>query len=62
MNDVPSALVELQSVMNLDLGHVPGTSKIRKGMNIDQASLKKYLIQNLNLNEGNVSIFLIHVF
>ena len=62
MNDVPSALVELQSVMDLDLGHVPGTSKIRKGMNIDQASLKKYLIQNLNLNEGNVSIFLIHVF
>ena len=62
MNDVPSALVELQSVMDLDLGHVPGTSKIRKGMNIDTASLKKYLIQNLNLNEGNVSIFLIHDF
>ena len=62
MNDVPSALVELQSVMKLDLGHVPGTSKIRKGMNIDQVNLKKYLIQNLNLNEGNVSIFLIHVF
>ena len=55
VNDVPSALVKLQKVMDLDLGHVPGTSKIRIGMDIDQASLKKYLVQSLNLIEGNIS-------
>ena len=52
MNDVPSALAELQNVMEMDLGHIPGTSKIRKGMDIDQESLKKYLVERLKLNEG----------
>ena len=53
MNDVPSALAELQNVMEMDLGHIQGTSKIRKGMDIDQDSLKKYLVERLNLNEGD---------
>ena len=53
MTDVPSALVKLQGVLGLNLGHVPGTSKIRRGMDIDQASLKKYLVENLQLNDGN---------
>jgi len=56
VNDVPSALVELQKVMEMDLGHTPGTSKIRKGMEIDQDSLKKYLVESLNLNEGPMKL------
>ena len=53
MSDVPSALVKLQGVMDMDLGHVPGTSKIRKGMGVDQATLKKYLVESLHLNKGS---------
>jgi len=56
VTDVPSALVKLQGVLGLDLGHVPGTSKIRKGMDIDQASLKKYLVENLNLSDGPIKV------
>jgi len=56
VTDVPSALVELQGVMDMDLGHVPGTSKIRKGMGVDQATLKKYLVESLHLNEGPMRV------
>ena len=52
MNDVSSALVELQQVTGLNLGHIEGTSKIRKGMEIDEVRLKEYLIRHLNFKEG----------
>ena len=43
VNDVPSALVQLQNILGMDLGITEGTSRIRKGMEIDQTSLKAYL-------------------
>merc|ERR1711992_290021 len=32
VNDVPSALVQLQNILDIDLGMTEGTSRIRKGM------------------------------
>ena len=52
VNDVPSALVQLQSLLNMDLGVTEGTSRVRKGMEIDQASLKSYLTAKLKLPDG----------
>ena len=52
VNDVNSALVELQSMVNVDLGATPGTSRIRKGMEIDQENLQLYLKDKLNISGG----------
>merc|ERR1719334_1692706 len=56
VNDVSSALVELQRVTGLNLGHIEGTSKIRKGMEIDEVRLKEYLIRHLNFKEGHMKV------
>ena len=55
VNDVPSALVQLQTLLDIDLGVTAGTSRIRKGMEIDQDSLKAYLTGKLNLPNGSRS-------
>lgn len=55
VNDVPSALVQLQTLLDIDLGVTAGTSRIRKGMEIDQDSLKAYLTGKLNLPDGSRS-------
>ena len=52
VNDVPSALVQLQNMLDIDLGITEGTSRVRKGMEIDQASLKAYLTGKLRLQDG----------
>ena len=52
VNDVPSALVQLQNILDIDLGMTEGTSRIRKGMEINQESLKSYLTGKLNLKDG----------
>ena len=56
VNDVPSALVQLQSLLNMDLGVTEGTSRVRKGMEIDQASLRTYLTGKLKLPDGKTLI------
>ena len=55
VNDVPSALVQLQNILGMDLGITEGTSMIRKGMEIDQASLKAYLTGKLKLQDGKIT-------
>ena len=57
VNDVPSALVQLQNLLNMDLGVTEGTSRVRKGMEIDQASLKTYLTGKLKLQDGKKTNF-----
>ena len=52
VNDVPSALVQLQNMLDIHLGITEGTSRVRKGMEIDQASLKAYLTGTLRLQDG----------
>ena len=52
VSDVPSALVKLQNMLGIDLGVTAGTSRIRKGMEIDQDSLKTYLTGKLKLPDG----------
>ena len=54
VDDVTSALVELQKILDIDLGQVPGTSKIRKGMQLDEASLQKYLVKDLGVADGKI--------
>jgi len=49
VNDVTSALGELQTLLEVDLGVTPGTSRIRRGMEIDQARLERYLADKLNI-------------
>ncbi|XP_023348726.1 acyl-CoA dehydrogenase family member 10 [Eurytemora carolleeae] len=44
VNDVENAIMELQNILELDLGLQPGTSKVRQGMELDTESLKKYLL------------------
>ena len=56
VNDVPSALVQLQNLLNMDLGVTEGTSRVRKGMEIDQASLRTYLTGKLKLPDGKTLI------
>ena len=50
VNDVTSALGELQTLLQVDLGVTAGTSRIRRGMEIDQASLERYLADKLNIS------------
>ena len=50
VNDVTSALGELQTLLQVDLGVTAGTSRIRRGMEIDQASLERYLSDKLNIS------------
>ena len=53
VNDVSSALVQLQNILDIDIGVTEGTSRIRKGMEINQESLKSYLTGKLNLADGS---------
>lgn len=57
VKDVPSALVQLQNILAMDLGITEGTSKVRKGMEIDEASLKTYLTGKLKLQDGMLNDF-----
>lgn len=56
VNDVTSALGELQSLLSVDLGVTPGTSRIRRGMEIDQVRLERYLADKLNISGENCQI------
>ena len=58
VKDVSSAIVELQNILEIDLGHVEGTTiKFRKGMEIDKEQVKKFLISHLELQEkGEIRI------
>ena len=55
---VSVALKELQDILGLDLGFVEGaTLKFRKGMEIDQEAVKKYLVSKLGLSfDGKIQI------
>ena len=55
VGDVTSALGELQTLLELDLGVTPGTSRIRSGMEIDQAGLERHLAGKLNIS-GDMNI------
>ena len=50
VNDVTSALGELQTLLEVDLGVTAGTSRIRRGMEIDEARLETYLAEKLNIS------------
>ena len=55
VGDVTSALGELQTLLDLDL--TPGTSRIRSGMEIDQAGLERHLAGKLNISgDMNISV------
>ena len=56
VNDVTSALGELQSLLSVDLGVTPGTSRIRRGMEIDQARLERYLADKLNITGKKLTV------
>ena len=56
VNDVTSALGELQSLLSVDLGVTPGTSRIRRGMEIDQARLEGYLADKLNITGKKLTV------
>jgi len=55
VNDVSSALAELQELLGLDLGHRPGTSPVRPGMELDPEPLKDYLCK-LGYSADDLSI------
>ena len=46
VKDVITALGELQTLVNIDLGVTPGTSGIRKGMEIDESRLQQFFKDN----------------
>ena len=58
VKNVPTALTELQNLLKLDLGYVPGTTfEFRKGMNIDKEAVKNYLVTQLGLeSSGEITI------
>ena len=49
VNRINEALVELQSMVGVDLGVVPGTRRVAEGMEIDKDKLRQYLIDTMNL-------------
>ena len=56
VRDPPSALASLQDVLGRDLGHVTGTSRVRKGMGLDHGAVAGYMSKHLGLGEGEVRI------
>lgn len=56
VTSVPSALEQLQEVVGLDLGHVPGTCKVRGGMELDNERLKEYMVTNYQLTDGPLRV------
>ena len=52
VKDVIAALGELQTVVNMDLGVTPGTSGIRKGMEIDEGRLSQFFTNNKLLDKN----------
>ena len=51
VKDVVSALAELQSLVSVDLGVTPGTSGVRRGMEIDQEKLTQFFRDNNYINQ-----------
>ena len=56
VNDVNSALVELQNLVDVDLDMTPGTSRIRKGMEIDQEKLLGYMVNELKMPGNKMTV------
>jgi len=51
-----AAVTELQELLGRDLGHIPGTEKVRRGMGLDEKAVATYLSSSLGLGEGPVRI------
>ena len=51
-----AAVTELQELLGRDLGHIPGTEKVRRGMGLDEKAVATYLSSTLGLGEGPVRI------
>ena len=50
-----AALVRLQEVLGRDLGHVPGTEKVRRGMELDKGAVREYMA-SLGRGDGEVRL------
>jgi len=55
VKEVERAIEELQALLGINLGHEPGTSTVRPGMQLDEESLMKYLTDKLGLT-GDLKI------
>ena len=51
-----AAVVELQQVLGRDLGHVPGTERVRRGMELDTAAVAAYLGNTLGQGQDEVRV------
>merc|ERR1711971_1202535 len=51
-----AAVTELQELLGRDLGHIPGTEKVRRGMGLDEKAVATFLSSNLDLGEGPVRV------
>ena len=51
-----AAVAELQQVLGRDLGHVLGTERVRRGMELDTAAVAAYLGTTLGQGQGEVRI------
>ena len=53
VSNVSSALTELQTLLEMDLGYIQGTTMtFRKGMEIDKDAVKQFLVNHLGLEEN----------
>ena len=51
-----AAVTELQELLGRDLGHVPGTEKVRPGMELDEKAVAGYFSSTLGLGDGPIRI------
>ena len=51
-----AAVTELQQLLGRNLGHIPGTEKVRRGMELNEKAVADYFSSTLGVGDGPVRI------